>query len=207
MKHVRWEVDVAITHDLTRMRDVVVSRDDVIILDDILGSGDVIVLGDIIHYDAIVLENVCVCVWCSELFRSITVSLFQRVHISILLLTCSLVEERCSCDSNSQSAGREIPCPLWDPWFHYSVHKSQPLDPVLVQMNLVHILVLYWYVNCRVPFHLRLDELERPFLLAFPTKLYTNPHAAPPNNNNNNNGYREFYNGTWTDTLWDSVTT
>jgi hypothetical protein len=42
------------------------------------------------------------------------------------------------------SGSKEIPLTLWNLKFHYNVHKIQPQDPILSQMNAVHTLLPYF---------------------------------------------------------------
>jgi len=46
--------------------------------------------------------------------------------------------------ADSYSAGKEILCLLWNLKIHYHIHKSQSLDPILNQLNLVHTLTPYF---------------------------------------------------------------
>jgi hypothetical protein len=47
-------------------------------------------------------------------------------------------EESPSWEANSCSATQNIPCLLWNPTFHYLVHKSLPLVSIWTQINPVH---------------------------------------------------------------------
>jgi hypothetical protein len=54
------------------------------------------------------------------------------------------MEQSPSSEANSHSASQEIPCILWNPKFHYHVHKTPPLLPVLRQMNTFHTFPSYF---------------------------------------------------------------
>jgi hypothetical protein len=49
--------------------------------------------------------------------------------------------------ANNHSTSLDIPCLLWNPTVHYSVHKIPPLATVLSQMHPVHSLPLYFPKN------------------------------------------------------------
>lgn len=42
-------------------------------------------------------------------------------------------------------AGQEIPCILWNPKLHYSVHKGPPFIPIMSQMSPVHSLPIPFF--------------------------------------------------------------
>ena len=54
--------------------------------------------------------------------------------------------EQSSCPyANSCSAGRDIPCILWNLKVHHCAHNSLPLIPILSKMKPVHILPFYFF--------------------------------------------------------------
>jgi hypothetical protein len=48
-------------------------------------------------------------------------------------------------ETNSCSAGQEIPRHLWDPKVLYRVLKNPPLDPSLSEMNPAHTIIPYFH--------------------------------------------------------------
>jgi hypothetical protein len=57
---------------------------------------------------------------------------------------------------------------------HYRVHKMPPLDPILCQMNTVHIFTRYLRSILILYAHLRLGLLSYPLYTDRPTYIYYN---------------------------------
>ena len=91
-------------------------------------------------------KNITVCffnILLSYLHTYLLTSLI--VYFLACLLVCFLtyfrtfyLEESYSWEANSFSASQEIPRNLWDPMFHYSIHKCPPPVPILSQLDPVH---------------------------------------------------------------------
>jgi len=56
------------------------------------------------------------------------------------------MEQGSSREANSHWASQEIPCLLWNQNFHYHVHKSPPLVPILIHINPVHTSQFYFSI-------------------------------------------------------------
>ena len=59
-------------------------------------------------------------------------------YLIIYLLTYT-TEHSPSWETNRFSSSQEIPCILWNPKVHYSIHKGPPPVPILSQLDPVHI--------------------------------------------------------------------
>jgi len=55
------------------------------------------------------------------------------------------IEKSPSWDDRISPASQEIPCILWNQKIQHCVHKSPPIGPVLIQMNLVHAIQSYLF--------------------------------------------------------------
>jgi len=94
--------------------------------------------------------------------------------IIIIHIKTKSIEQR-SWESYSVWAGQEIPCLLWNQKFHYSVHKSPPLDPILSHLNPVHNLTSYLRSILILSSHFRL-LLQSVFPLCYSIEMYTHTH-------------------------------
>jgi hypothetical protein len=69
-------------------------------------------------------------------------------------------------EANSRSTGQETPCLSCNPDVHYRDHKMPPLEPVMSQINLIHILTPQFYkihFNIIVPSTSKSSKWSRPF--------------------------------------------
>jgi hypothetical protein len=83
----------------------------------------------------------------------------------------SLSSEAANC-----AATQELPNILWNRKFHYRVHNSPPLVPILNQIEPVHTTPLYL---SKIFFDIILVFLVVSFLLAFPLVSYTHSSSSP----------------------------
>jgi len=87
-----------------------------------------------------------------------------RVHIFVRLNPLALLpapwDRGPSWEANSRSASQEMPRLLCNQNFHYRVHKSPPVVPVLSQTNRVHEFPTYFF---NIHFNIILSSTRRSF--------------------------------------------
>jgi hypothetical protein len=115
---------------------------------------------------------VCVCVCVCE----VSSSAFSESS----LYYSSSSTEHSPVEASNRSSGQEIPRLLWKPMFHYHVHKTPSLDPILSQLNLVHTLTTcLLMINFKLPSHRRLGLPSGLFPTVFRPKFCMHFSALP----------------------------
>ena len=80
---------------------------------------------------------------------------------------------------NRISAGQEIPRILWNPKFHYRIHKCSPPVPVLSQLDRVHTPTSNFLKILILSSHLRLGLPSGLFPSGFPIKTQYTSFLSP----------------------------
>ena len=114
--------------------------------------------------------------------------MYQRVRVHTYFLTYSTVKSP-SWEANWFAASQEIPRILWNPKFHYCIHKPPPNVPILGQSNPVHIPtsqlleihpnIIYppmprspqWSLSLRFPHQNPIHPLSKPIRATCPAHL------------------------------------
>jgi hypothetical protein len=83
------------------------------------------------------------------------------------------MELNISSEAANCSATQELPSILWNPKFHYRVHKSPPMVSTLSQIHPVQTSPSYLRVILTLPTHLRLGLPSCLFPSGFPTNIFS----------------------------------
>jgi hypothetical protein len=76
------------------------------------------------------------------------------------------MEQRPPWEADSRPCSQEISHLLWNPKFHYRGHKSLSPVPILIQINPIHTLLIYFH-----PFNIVFPSMPRSYELSLPFRL------------------------------------
>jgi hypothetical protein len=105
---------------------------------------------------------------------------FEYLLVTIVLIYIYMeviisIQQTSSSETDSSSTSQEIPCILWDPKVHHSVH-SLPLFPITSQTNLVQNLPSCFF---QIHFHIILSSMPRFSKWSLSLSLFYVCHMTP----------------------------